>query len=137
MIKNLSFSLLLLPMFAAGQQIPNRNWSNSGADSVLAKKPIANSYVWRFDSSNVYRYYSVTEQTNYVIDSLVYKANLADSLCQELTNLSLTAEKYFMLLQEAYLELRRLKSDSLANRLQNVTWDRKFKICNIEKRDNE
>lgn len=91
--------------------------------------PADHSYVWRFDSSNVSYYFSAEDQKNYMINSLVYKSHLADSLCKDITILSLKAQKYFELLQEAYLELRRLKSDSLANKLQFIAFDRRFRIC--------
>ena len=86
------------------------------------------SYVWSFDSSEAFHYYSAEDKKNYVIDSLVYKSHLTDSLCKDITILSLQARRYFELLQEAYLELRRLKSDSLADKMRWVEFDKRFRI---------
>lgn len=95
----------------------------------LVFQPVHKDYVWRFDSSNVFHFFSASKHRDYRIDSLIYKAELADSLCKDITILSFKAEKYLLLLQEAYLELRRLKSDSLANRLEFVAFDSRFRSC--------
>lgn len=124
-MKTFIIFLSLIPSWALCQW--NQNQSFKIQPFVFL--PADHSYVWRFDSSNVSYYFSAEDQKNYMIDSLVYKSHLADSLCKDITILSFQAQKYFELLQEAYLELRRLKSDSLADKLQFITVARRFRIC--------
>lgn len=122
-MKTFTVFLSLIPSLALCQSNQNHRMQ------PFVFMPADRSYVWHFDSSNVNYYFSAEDQKSYMIDSLVYKSHLADSLCKDITILSLKAQRYFELLQEAYLELRRLKSDNLADKLQFIVFDHRFRTC--------
>lgn len=127
-------TFLLLPILACAQTEWGQVENDPQDDSVAIQRALklTQNFIcvdslspshWRF------MYYSLNQNRFYNVDSLVVKANRVDSLCKDITILSLEAQKYFELLQEAYLELRRLKSDSMANRMQFIAFDRRFRIC--------
>lgn len=131
---------LLLPILACAQTEWGQVDDDSQSDLVAIRKAlksaqvmVSRNFVWIDSSGSKSRwnlhYYSVDRNKVYDIDTLAIKAELADSLCKDITILSLKAQKYFDLLQEAYLELRRLKSDSLADKLRWVEFDKRFRIC--------
>lgn len=133
------FLYLLLTPFVLYGQYSEFEWGATTKDtndySIVIRKSIKETENFIIidsfgkDHKQRFLYYAAPQQKLYNVDTLFAKAQLADSLCKDITILSLKAQVYFELLQEAYLELRRLKSDSLANRLRWIALDRRFRIC--------
>lgn len=133
------FLYLLLTSFVLYGQYPEFEWGTTAKDtndySIVIRKSIKETENFIIidsfgkDHKRRFLYYAASQQKLYNVDTLFAKAQLADSLCKDITILSFKAQRYFELLQEAYLELRRLKSDSLADKLRWVEFDKRFRIC--------